>query len=172
MGRDKARLLLGGESLLERAIDRLREVTPEVLVADGGRSLAPGHQSVEDGPGAGPMAGILGAAAERPGQDLLVLACDLPSVPPALLRRLAAPIEEDAHVPRWHRGLEPLCALYRPAALAVMTAEASAGRLALHATMRLPELRVRILEGEPLDAFGPPGRVFLNLNTPQDLARL
>ncbi len=172
MGRDKAGLQWRGESLLERAIGRLAGVTSEVLVADRGRSLAPGARSVDDGPGAGPAAGILGAAAERPGRDLLVLACDLPAVPASLLRRLAAPIDEDAHVPRWRRGLEPLCALYRPAALDLMAAEARSGRLALHAMLRLPRLSVRFLEGGELDAFGSPERVFFNLNTPEDFEGL
>ncbi len=173
MGRDKALLRLGGGSLLERAIARLRQVTAEVLVADRGLALAPGctARSIQDGPGAGPAAGILGAAIERPDHDLLVLACDLPAVPEALLRRLVDPIEEDAHVPRWSRGLEPLCALYRPAALALMLAEVRAGRLALHAMLRLKRLRVRHLEGRRLDAFGAPERLFLNLNTPEDMVR-
>ncbi len=169
MGRDKAGLLVGGTSLLESAISRLRAVTPDVLVADRGLALAPAHRSVDDGPGAGPAAGILGAAAARPDHDLLVLACDLPGVPEALLRHLAEPIAEHACIPRWSRGSEPLCALYRPAALAVMAAEVRAGRLALHAMLRRDDLRVRYLEGDLLAKFGPPERIFLNLNSPEDL---
>ncbi len=172
MGRDKARLRFGGVSLLESAIRRLGGVTPEVLVADRGLGLAPGYRSLPDAVGAGPVAGILGAAAERPGHDLLVLACDLPAVPEALLRHLADPIEEDAHVPRWSRGLEPLCALYRPAALAVMASEAGAGRLALHALLGHECLAVRHLEGSGLEVFGNPEQLFFNLNTPGDLTRL
>ncbi len=172
MGRDKARLRVGDASLVERTAARLRGAVAEVLVADRELGLVPGCRSIADGPGAGPAAGILGAAAERPDHDLLVLACDLPEVPEALLRHLAASIAEDAHVPRWSRGCEPLCALYRPAALAVMAAEARAGRLALHAMLRLERFAVRYLEGERLDAFGAPRRLFLNLNTPEDLARL
>lgn len=172
MGHDKAALRLEGSSLLERAVARLRQATAEVLVADRGLGLMAGVRSVPDGPGAGPAAGILGAAVERPGQSLLVLACDLPAVPAALLRHLAAATEEDIHIPRWRRGPEPLCALYRPAALAVVAAEARAGRLALHAILRQERLTIRYLEGERLDAFGDPRRVFLNLNTPADLAEL
>ena len=172
MGRDKARIRLRGTSLIETTAALLESVADEVLVADRGLGVAPEYRSIEDGPGAGPMAGILGAAAERPGQDLLVLACDLPEVPVALLRRLAESTQGDACVPRWRRGPEPLCALYRPAALAAMAAEASAGRLALYAMLRLEHLSVCYLEGDSLAAFGPPERVFLNLNTPEDLAKI
>ncbi len=174
MGRDKARLRVGGASLVERTIALLRDVAGEVLVADRGLGLSAGAgcRSIADGPGAGPVAGILGAAVERPGRDLLVLACDLPAVPVALLRQLVEPIEEDVHLPRWSRGVEPLCALYRPAALAHMSAEAGAGRLALHAMLRPGGLRIRHFEGRRLAAFGSPERLFLNLNTPEDLERL
>ncbi len=186
MGRDKSRLRLGGTSLVERAIACLREVAGEVLVADRGYTAsertaseytaseytASECRSIPDGPGAGPAAGILGAAVARPDHDLLVLACDLPEVPMALLRHLADPIEEDVHLPRWSRGIEPLCALYRPAVLAHMSAEVQAGRLALHAMLRQQRLKVRYLEGRRLDAFGPPERLFLNLNTPEDLEQL
>ncbi len=171
MGRDKARLRLGGASLVEHTAARLREVTTDVLVADRGRELVPGYRSITDGPGGGPAAGILGAAGLRPGCDLLVLACDLPRVPAALLRRLASPGREDACVPRWRRGIEPLCALYRPAALAVIAAEVHAGRFALHSMLRSASLDVRYLEGRDLETFGAPEGLFSNLNTPEDLAR-
>lgn len=170
MGRDKTRLRLGSMSLVERASEVLHEVTDEVLVADRGVGLVPGCRSIADGPGAGPAAGILGAAAERPDHDLLVLACDLPEIPSALLRHLVVPIEEDAHVPRWRRGPEPLCALYRPAALAAMLEQVQAGRLALYAMLK--RLNVRYLEGSTLGPFGPPEQLFLNLNTPADLESL
>ncbi len=172
MGRDKTRLRLDGTSLVERAAARLLEVTAEVLVADRGLGLIPGTRSIADGEGAGPAAGLLGAASVCPDRDLLVLACDLPRVPAELLRHLARPIEEDACVPRWRRGLEPLCALYRPPALAAIAAEARAGRFALHAMLRLERLTLRTVEGRELEAFGPPEHLFLNLNTPEDLTQL
>ncbi len=170
MGRDKARIRVGSMSLVERAVASLSKVATEVLVADRGLGLMPGYRSIVDGPGAGPAAGILGAAAELPGHDLLVLACDLPEIPVALLAHLASPIEEQAHVPRWRRGPEPLCALYRPAAQAAMLKEVRAGRLALYAM--LGSLSVRYLEGRRLEAFGAPEGLFLNLNTPADLESL
>ncbi len=167
---------------MERAIACLRGVTDEVLIADRGLAqvsecTAPectvtGCRSIPDGPGAGPAAGILGAAVARPDYNLLVLACDLPGVPEALLRHLADSSLEDVHLPRWSRGIEPLCALYRPAALAHIATEVQAGRLALHAMLRAKHLRVRYLEGRRLDAFGSPERLFLNLNTPEDLEQV
>src|SRR4051794_29597002 len=111
LGRDKARL---DEAALPRlAAERLAAVCSEVAVADRGRELVPGRPSLADAAGRGPAAGILAGAAAYPGRPLLVLACDLPQVPAALLAELARSGGGcDWAVPRWAGGLEPLCALY------------------------------------------------------------
>ncbi len=172
MGRDKATLRVAGVTLAERAAALLAGVCAEVVVADGGRGLVPDRPSCADGSADGPAAGILGAAAARPGWDLLVLACDLPAVPPALLAELASPVPCDWRVPRWKRGLEPLCALYRPAALAALGELVASGVRAPHRLAGFPGLAVLFLEGAALARFGDPARLFRNLNTPQDLAAL
>lgn len=175
MGRDKAALAVGDAPLAQRAAHRLAAVRPEiaiVAVADRGRGLVPGFPSLPDGAGAGPAAGLLGAARAYPGRPLLALACDLPGVPEALLAgliRLGG--EHDWAVPRWQGGIEPLCALYGPAALAALARRVEAGRLALHGLAEEEELRVCFLEGDALAAYGRPEEVFFNLNTPEDVAR-
>ena len=170
MGLDKALLEESGESLARRAAGRLAGVCPEVMVADGGRGLVPGLGSVADGPGKGPAAGILGAAAIHPGRPLLVLACDLPAVPPSLLAEIAAS-PGDLVLPRWEGRAEPLCALYGPAALAALAGQVAHGRFALHELAGLEGLAVRWLDEERLTVHGRPAAMFLNLNTPEDLER-
>ena len=169
MGRDKALLAASGESLPAAAARRLAAVCAEVAVADRGRGLLPGLPSLPDGPGRGPGARHQGAAA-YPGRRLLVLACDLPQVPEGLLAALARSAEPDWAVPRWREGVEPLCALYGPAALAALGRRIARGLFALH---RLAEedLAVRVLEGEDLARFGDPREIFLNLNAPEDWER-
>ena len=168
-GTDKARL--EGAALPLAAVERLAAVCAEVAVADRGRGLVPGHRSLADGEGRGPAAGILGAATEYPGRPLLVLACDLPRVPAALLAELAQPPAADWVVPRWEGSLEPLCALYGPAALAALSERVREGRLSLHDLASEPDLVVTYLEGKALSRFGDPEEIFLNLNTPGDLAK-
>jgi molybdenum cofactor guanylyltransferase len=192
MGQDKAALAVDGETLAARAARRLLGVCPRVAIADGGRGLVPGLPSLPDAPAAGPAAGILGAARAWPGHPLLVLACDLPRVSEALLRELVrcppwgdachagiagdaadafadAAADPDWVVPRWERGLEPLCALYRPAALAALAAAVERGIAAPHRLAEAAGLRVRFLEGELLRRCGQPADLFLNLNTARDL---
>lgn len=168
MGRDKAVLEIEGETLAGLAARRLGEVCGEVIVADAGRRVLSGNLSVPDGPGRGPAAGILGAARARAGSPLLVLAVDLPRVPVSLLEELARP-GFDLALPRWKGGIEPLCALYGPAALAVLETRVARGRLDLHSLADEPGLAVRWLEEAEIRRFGEPGKVFVNLNRPQDL---
>ncbi|MFL6197337.1 MAG: molybdenum cofactor guanylyltransferase [Thermoanaerobaculia bacterium] len=170
MGLDKARLALAGRTLAGRAAERLATVAGEVAVADGGRGLVPGVPSLPDGPGRGPAAGLLGAAAAFPGRGLLVLACDLPLVPAPLLAELARP-GQDWTVPRRAGHVEPLCAFYGPAALRALAARVERGRLALHGLTEEAGLTIRFLEGGELERFGDPGEMFLNVNTPEDWER-
>ncbi len=169
LGSDKARW--GGAALPARAAGTLAAVCAEVAVADRGRGLVPGRPSLADGPGRGPAAGILGGAAAYPGRPLLVLACDLPRVPAALLAELARFAEAGWVLPRWAGGCEPLCAFYGPAALARLAARVESGRFSLHDLEAEGGLAVRHLEGEDLRRFGDPAEIFFNLNTPGDLER-
>jgi molybdenum cofactor guanylyltransferase len=171
MGQDKATLPTPGGRLPERAALRLAAVCPEVVLADRGRGLVPELRSLADGPGSGPVAGILGAAAVYPGRALLVLACDLPEVPEALLAELARPSGFDWVVPRWRGLVEPLVALYRAPALAALADLVGQGVLAPQRLAAVAGLSIRYLGGDLLARFGPPERMFVNLNTPEDLAR-
>ncbi len=166
LGTDKAELGAPRESLTRRAAVRLGEVCATVAVADRGRQRVPGLVSVADGPGCGPAAGILGAAQAFPGQALLV-----PRVPAALLAELARSTACDWALPRWRRGLEPLCALYRPGALEALAERVAAGLMAPHRLAEVAGLAVRFLDEEALARFGAPPDLFLNVNPPADLAR-
>jgi molybdenum cofactor guanylyltransferase len=103
-GGDKALRLLGGVSLLDRVIERLRpQVEALVLNANGnparfarfGLPVVP--DSVPDfaGPLAGVLAGLDWAAAHQPDCALVVsVATDAPFLPPDLVERLAAALEQ------------------------------------------------------------------------------
>jgi len=170
MGRDKATLLFEGETLAARAARKLAPVVATVVIADRNRGTVPGFPSVEDGPGAGPAAALLGAAAAHPGAALLVLACDLPHLPVELLRALLKlDPEADLILPRSPRGLEPLCGLYRPRALAALAERVAGGELALHSLVEREGLRTVLWAGDGWADYGDPGEVFANWNGPGDV---
>ena len=170
MGRDKALLPWAGGDLLAHALARLRQVVPEVRILSGGeRRYAERGVPVDTDAvlGQGPAAGLLAGLEAVAGRAALLLAVDLPLVPTALLLRLLelAP-GFDAVVPVSPRGVEPLCAAYGPGCLEPLRRRVAAGQLAM--TSIWPDVRVRRLEPDEVAAFGPPERIFLNVNGPFD----
>lgn len=175
MGRDKALARLGGRSLLSRAVDRVRAAGGDPLIVGAFR---PGVASSEtrftdetaDGAGAAGPLPALGHGLRVCGtRTAVALACDLPLVPPALLRRLAEEVEEfEAVVPRVGGELQVLAAAYTTACLPAIEGRIRSGRLEVHGF--LGQVRLRILEEEDLGPYGG-AAVFLNVNTEADLAR-
>jgi molybdopterin-guanine dinucleotide biosynthesis protein A len=111
-----------------------------------------------------PLAGIV-AALRHAGRPIVVLGCDFPFVPPALLRFLAeAP--ERLVVPAPGGDTQPLVARWTPALLSDLEA-ALAREESLRRTVAA--LEPRLLAAADLAHFGDPDRVFFNVNTPEDL---
>jgi molybdopterin-guanine dinucleotide biosynthesis protein A len=130
-GGDKMRRAHGGRPLLQHAIEALwRALDEVVVVAKATTSLPPFDVPLwlEPDEPRHPLAGVAFALEHAAGRSVLVLAGDMPTVPAALLRRLAGDRgDAPAVVPRHAGGPEPLAALYRPAALAALRAGAEAG---------------------------------------------
>ncbi len=111
-----------------------------------------------------PLAGIV-AALGHAGRPLVVLGCDFPFAPPALLRALAeAP--EPLVVPAPGGDPQPLMARWSPELLPRLE-EALAHEEPLRRTMAA--LAPRLLDDTELARFGDPARAFFNVNTPGDL---
>lgn len=166
LGRDKAEEMLGGKTLLQRAIDALSPLCVEVIIV--GRKGVPsdrtGVRRVEDiVPDMGPLGGIYtGLSVTRQDQNLVV-ACDMPFLKPDLLRSLAeGEIEADAVVPVVDGQAQPLCARY---ALRCLHAVDSLIRAGHYSVMKLfPLVRTAFVE---LDDPQP----FLDIDTEDDLHR-
>jgi len=88
MGQDKALLPLAGKPLIERAVAKLRRLTPDVRILGSRAELAPFAPLVPDlHPGCGPMAGMEAALTHSSHEWSLVVPVDMPFLPAALLRR-------------------------------------------------------------------------------------
>ena len=115
MGRDKASLRFGSETLLARVVRLVGEVAADVvLVAREGQELPAGFEALRDpAEGLGPLAGIaVGLSAVR-GDRALVVACDMPLLRAGLARRLLERSEGvDACVPVVDGYPVPTCAVY------------------------------------------------------------
>ena len=175
MGADKAHLLLGGSTLVERAANALSAVAGTVsLVSSKPGADAFGLPVVPDrfrGLGAlGGLHAVFSIAAE---EWAAVLSCDLPFVTGALLERLAAARGPalDAVAPLQPDGRpQPLCALYAPSrCLPVVEGLIRAGELRPRAL--LARVRTRWLTWAELEDLDGAPRLFHNVNTPEDFAR-
>ena len=167
MGSTKALLVVDGESLLQRAVTRLRTVADPIIIAgDISIPLPDDVIVVRDArAAAGPLGGIVAALDASPHELCAVLAVDMPDADAVLLRTLATQWDgDDAVVPVSDTGLEPLHAIYARAALPALRASLAAQRLALHDA--LATMRVRRVEAAAVHAR--PGFAG-NLNTPADL---
>jgi molybdenum cofactor guanylyltransferase len=113
-----------------------------------------------------PLAGIV-AALRQTGRPIVVIGCDFPFVPAALVRALAdAP--EPLVVPAPGGEAQPLVARWTPALLPAL--EAALDREEpLRRTVAA--LSPRLLGDAELAQFGDPARVFFNVNTATDLRR-
>ena len=112
MGRDKAMVFLAGRTLLERAVGAVRDAGGVPLILGSPREAGglAGVRFQDEGADGGRRLGPLNALRHglRIGGTRVVvaLACDLPLVPPALLRFLAGECERHAAVvPRAAGGL-------------------------------------------------------------------
>jgi molybdenum cofactor guanylyltransferase len=171
MGRDKALLVIGGESLLARAGRVLASICGSVLVSvRTDQAQTPPYADcdvVVDAPGVGgPAAGLLAAWRCSPAAALLVLAVDLPRVDAPLLRllldardpaALATAFEHPDGTP------EPLCTIWEPAAHSILRAGAQNSNVSLR----------RVLESSTVRRIRPPEPERLrSVNTPADRAEL
>lgn len=174
MGRPKAWLASpDGRPLVVSALDALRGAGARDLLVSARdaapfASLTPPPTVVLDrADDLGPLAGIEAALRAATTDWVLVVACDMPHLDPALLRRvavtaLAAPSTCSAVVPRVAGRAEPLHAAYHRRGLTRVQAALDARAL------RLMDLLAAL---DPVWLDVPPSASFANWNAPDDLSR-
>ena len=173
-GRPKGLERVGGRRVIDRVADALRDAADDLLlIANDPVSrewLADVPTASDVRMNCGSLGGIH-AAIVRAAGPVLVVAWDMPFVPPALLRRLRdAGARADAALPESssRRGLEPLCAYYSPSCVPAIERRLDAGDMRV--VSFFDDVRVeRVPEGE-VRRFGDPAVLFMNVNTPDDLA--
>lgn len=155
IGGGKPGRLLGGQSLIDRALARARRWSGAVLVAarEGG--------DIEDDPEVeGPLGGV--AAALALGGDVLTIPCDMPFLPDDLPARLVS--GKAATVAASGGHLHPVCALWKAGAAAGLPAYLATGRRSLRGFAEAVGYEAVEWPSEP---FNP----FFNINDEADLAR-
>ncbi len=176
MGRDKASLLLGEQTLLERVAATMQQVFPLVIVSV--RQLRPDidlpqvcDEPAEHGKqaSAGPLAGLAAGLAQITTPWAFVVACDMPFVAAAMVELLAKSRSgHQAVVPVVQGHQQPLAAFYARRCLGAVRAHlASGGKNSLRAI--LEQLQVRYVDESELLIADPALRSFFDLDTPVDV---
>lgn len=166
MGRDKAKVEWGGQTLLDRMIDASLEVTESVAVV-GRTGEREGILWLEDdSPHLGPLGGLKTALAHLDG-PALVVACDMPKVDRAALNWLVdhfCDLELPAHglVTMREGHLEPLFSVYTAGALPLIEEHIAASRLSMRGLIKAGDFH-------RLDAPPDIAARLANINTPGEL---
>lgn len=172
---DKTLLSLGGQTMLERAVERLDAVCEEVLVAGGDRGAEhwPGVNArfvPDEARGRGPLAGLQAGLRVASFDFALVVAADMPFLNTRLLSLMKArPRTYQALVPLAGGRLQPLHAVYSRLCLQEVDAALAKGSVRMSAL--LSRLRLEVMPEEALRQHDPEGLSCFNINHPQDLER-
>jgi molybdopterin-guanine dinucleotide biosynthesis protein A len=170
IGGDKPMRLLGGTTLLDRAIDYASGLSDKVAVAV--RDQLVGHAGVaviRDNPTIeGPLAGLvaaLGFGRDEDADAVLTLPADMPFLPPDLADRLAEGLANNGAAIATSGGyLHPVCGLWLTATLDFVPEYLASGRRSLRG---LAETVGYVAVDWPADPEDP----FFNINTSAELAQ-
>ena len=173
MGQDKTRLVFDGKSLLQRTVDTMSALFPAVIVCvQALRDDIDAPQVMDAIPGLGPLAGICSGMAEVKTTWVFAVAADMPFIGESLIRYLAMQRQTDcqAVVPVIDAFPQPLTAFYHRSALPAFQSvlESTPQRRVRDV---LDRLRVCRVDEGGLASADPGLRGFIDLDTPEDLAR-
>ncbi len=172
MGEDKARLVLGNETTVERQVRVLRQVCGSVsALGPPERFLGLEVAAVPDEmAGRGPVAGLFTGLRHTRTEFNLFLSCDLLFVDARLLLflcRIGLASKAEATVPISPGGQpQPLCAVYRRQAFPKVRGYVESGENKVQGL--ISRLRTRWVFWPEIARAGFRARVFVNMNTREE----
>jgi len=171
-GEPKALLQLGGRRIIERVLDALTPVVDDVLIVTNTPALYGflGVPMVGDAyPDHGSLGGIFSGLSAAAGDAAFTVACDMPFLHPDVARLVVGRAgEADVVIPRVGTQLETMHALYAKACLPAIEARLKARRLKIVGFF--DDVRVVEVAEAEVARHRPPDVVFMNVNTPDELA--
>lgn len=167
MGRDKASLIYDGVPLIQRVFNVVSTVADEVVVVGGPAPDLKGtfRHIADPVEHAGPLAGLFTGLTHITSEVAIVVACDMPTIDPGVLKLLIDSLtpDADAVVPRDPDGhLQVIHAVYRKRCESTARELLNAGESSLKSLVR----SLNVIEITDLEAGR---RSWFNVNTPDDL---
>jgi molybdopterin-guanine dinucleotide biosynthesis protein A len=172
-GQPKALLELGGRRIIDRVVDVVRAVADDLLIVTNTPELYAGlglPMVADVFPDHGSLGGIYSGLKAAPGEAAFTVACDMPFLLPDVARLVTSRADRaDVVLPRVGGQLETLHACYAKSCLAPMESRLRAGQLKIIGFFG--DVRVLEIAEAEVARFRAPELVFMNVNTPEELAR-
>ena len=173
LGRDKAFLRVNGQFLIERIVDRLAQLSDELIIVANEADKYEQFEAAVVGdtyPGKGALGGIYSGLTAATSSHCLVVACDMPFLNLSLLRYMHGMASDyDVVIPRLGKLTEALHAIYSRDCLPFMDDLLHAGDLRI--VNFFSHVRVRYVDRDEVDLFDPEHLSFFNINSQADLIR-
>ena len=174
MGRSKAWLPVGDETMLARIVRLISEVvSPLVVVAAPEQELPPLTSEIilvrDPERSRGPLVGIAAGLAALVGKAdaAFVSSCDVPLLRPAFVRRMIELLGDHvACVPEVGGYRHPLAAVYRVEVAVIADELLAADRL--RPAFLFERVSTRVVKAEDFADIDPEGESLRNLNTPEE----
>ena len=167
--KNKAFLKIGEKSIIERVLDAISVVVPQVILITNSPEQfihlnRPLYQDIL--PGNGPLGGIYTGLINSTTNYDLVVACDMPYIQSQLLRLLINYSQDyDIVIPSTPDGYHPLCAIYSKACIDPIEKLVNDGSLKVTNLFNYVKVKeVKLTEIYPEFDLN----VLLNINTDQD----
>jgi molybdopterin-guanine dinucleotide biosynthesis protein A len=174
MGQNKAFLRVGGERLIDRTVRLFRSLFQDVIIvaANPLDYLDQDAAIVTDIlPGKGALGGLYTGLFYAADEYAFVAACDIPFLNRSFLEYMISQADGyDIVVPAPADGLQPLHAIYTRRCLPAIRSLLDRNRLQIKEFY--PGRTILRIEPDILRSFDPEGRMFINVNTPEDLRNL
>ncbi len=176
LGKDKSFLLVDGQPLVARVVEKLSLLSDDLVVVTNNpvryEPLAlPARLVPDERRGEGSLMGLYSGLKAARHSQVLAVACDMPFLSLPLLRYML-PLAEghDVVIPRVRGYLEPLHAVYSTTCLPAMARLLAEGQHQIIAFFH--EVQVRYVEEDEVDRYDPHHLSFINVNTPEDWERV
>jgi len=173
-GQDKAFLKIGGVPLIERIAEEMKGIfTRVILVTNQKRGFEYlGLPMIEDLiKGLGPIGGIYTGLSSISDQAGFFVACDMPLLHEGLIRYMVELIDTHAAVvPSVGPWVEPLHAVYDRSCLSPI--KGLIDEKCYQVRLFYDLVPVRYVREDEIRLFCPPDEAFLNINTPDEFARI
>ncbi|OGL43930.1 MAG: hypothetical protein A2W05_02325 [Candidatus Schekmanbacteria bacterium RBG_16_38_10] len=170
-GHNKALIQIGGERLIDIIIKKLSEVFPEVFLITTPQNSYRDIQIkklFDIIPDKGSLGGVYTGLVESKTSHSFFFACDMPFINVELIEYMKkVKLDYDLLIPRTEKGLQPLHAVYSKACIPHIKKLIDENNFKI--LDFFDRVKVEYIREEICRKFDPEGRIFLNINTPDDL---